>query len=147
MSGTWVSTSTRESPSRVGADYETIQRNQPDNVDVTHPLLPEFLTKSLASYRVLPEPELVDGHRCWIVEWPGMDRIWVDPECGFVIRRRIYHWGPGKPLRCDVVQKDIREVRPGLWIAFQQIVENYANPARSWRWRWGASSTLKQPAS
>jgi hypothetical protein len=115
-----------------GADYDRIQLHRPDNPDVTQPLLPDFLAKNLQHYWVLRQPDFIDGHRCWVVEWPGMDRIWVDSDCGFAIRRRIYHWAPDKQLRCEIDQKDIREVRPGVWIAVEQVVRNYANRAGQW---------------
>jgi len=119
-----------------GADYEAIQKQDAENPDVTHPGLPDFLVANLRRYRVLPAAEVVDGHACWVVEWPGMDQMWIDAAHGFVLRRRVYHWGPGRPVRCEIQQRDCREVRPGLWAAFTQLVDEYANPHWARRGRW-----------
>lgn len=96
--------------------------------DVDFPLLPEFLEENESHYRVLLKPELVDGVECWVVEWPGMDRLWVDPKRGFAVRRRTYAWGLNGPLRLDIVNKDYQEVKEGLWLPFTQIETRYFNP-------------------
>ena len=40
------------------------------------------------SYKVLPNLEMVDGHACHVVS-SGDDTIWIDPECGYAMRRRV----------------------------------------------------------
>jgi len=95
--------------------------------DLKRPFLPDFLRNNVARYRVKPEPEEIDGVRCWLVEWPDMDRFWVDPQHGFAIRRRAYCWGPGKPLHTGVLNRDYREAKPGLWLPYLQIVDRYAD--------------------
>jgi hypothetical protein len=105
--------------------------------EVALPFLPEFLQKNREHYRVVPTPEKVDGALCWVVEWPGMDRFWVDPQRGFAIPRRIYSWEPGKPPRRGIWNKDYREVKPGLWLPFTQIEDRYASVNYEKEQLWG----------
>jgi hypothetical protein len=95
--------------------------------EVALPFLPEFLRKNKTHYQVLGTPEKVDDALCWVVQWPGMDRFWVDPKRGFAVTRRAYSWELGKPLRFQFYQHDYREVKPGLWLPFTQIEERYVN--------------------
>ncbi|HVC99367.1 MAG TPA: hypothetical protein VND64_37220 [Pirellulales bacterium] len=118
-----------------GIDYATVEPAYPESVD--HPFLPEFLDRHRNEYRVLPEREEVDGAQCWVVEWPAMDRVWVDLDHGFAIRRRQYHWGRGKPMRYAIEQSDFREVRPGVWLPFVQAVDKYADIDRTGQEFWG----------
>jgi hypothetical protein len=121
----YITRSTGANPAKVPVD------------DVKRPFLPDFLRKNVARYRVKPEPEEVDGVRCWLVEWPDMDRFWVDPQHGFAIRRRAYCWGPGKPLHTAVLNRDYREVKPGLWLPYLQIVDRYADMNAEDKSVWG----------
>ncbi|HEX7377809.1 MAG TPA: hypothetical protein VF278_11885 [Pirellulales bacterium] len=52
--------------------------------------LPEAFQR--AEYFVRPEWEEVDGARCRVVELRGIDRVWLDPDIGFMPRRR--EWRP-----------------------------------------------------
>jgi hypothetical protein len=90
------------------------------------PLLPDLLVENRQEYKVKQTPEIIDGRPCWLVEWPGMDAFWVDPELGLAIRRRVTHWGVGQPLQRDVTNRDFKEVKPGLWLPFEQTVLQYA---------------------
>jgi len=105
-------------------------RKQPacrDYVDL--PLLPDYLRNNQEHYNVATIPEDVDGAQCWRVEWPDVDCFWVDPERGFAVVRRAYHWGKGQPLMYEFRNLDYREVKPGLWLPFRQIEEKYGNIA------------------
>lgn len=105
--------------------------------DAGQPFLPEFLRTNVAQYRVLSEPEDVDGARCWVVEWPGMDRFCVAVEQGFAILQRKYCWGPDKPPQYEVRNSDFREVKPGLWLPFSQVVDRYASIVAEKESLWG----------
>jgi hypothetical protein len=59
-----------------------------------------------------------------------MDRLCVAPERGFAVIKREYSWAPGKPLRYRLINKDYREVRPGLWLPFTQVQERYYDPSK-----------------
>ena len=120
-----------------GVSYEDFRMLVHDGPPFDHPFLPEYIEEHRKDYRILPEPENVDGFRCWVVEWPGMDRFCIDLDHGFAVRQRSYHWGPGKPLRYNISQKDFREVRKGLWLPFVQIVEQCGRfPTGKKEW-WG----------
>jgi hypothetical protein len=128
-----------DAPARIaksnGADLATVRKRYSDDADL--PFLPIFLRDNSAQYRVLPDREEVDGQNCWVVEWPGMDKFWVLPERGFAVPRRIYHFGPGKPIRYEFLHKDYREVKPGLWLPFTQIEDKYASITSESKDIWG----------
>jgi hypothetical protein len=120
-----------------GGDIASI-RQIPSLADhVNLPFLPEFLRVHQSQYQVLPTPQEVDGAPCWVVSWPGMDRFWVDTRRGFAIPRRIYNWGPGKPVRYELRHSDYREVKPGLWLPFTQIEDKYASIIAERKELWG----------
>lgn len=108
-----------------GADLNAVRNNYPDWAAL--PYFPEFFLQNKAQYRILSKPELVSGVNCWIVEWPGMDRFWVDPSRDLAVVRRAYCWGPSKPLRFDVTHADYREVKPGFWLPCSTIEDQYAD--------------------
>jgi hypothetical protein len=118
-----------------GADIAKVRESHADDAEL--PFLPSFLRENKRYYRILPTPAEVDGATCWIVEWPDMDRIWVDPERGFAIPRREYHWGRGKPLKYAHRNSDYREVKPGLWLPFSQSVDRYASIVAEKQSLWG----------
>lgn len=107
------------------------------NSFVDLPFLPEFLRENRSKYRVRPQPESADGASCWIVEWPGMDAFAVDPDRGFAVVRRTYHFGPGEPPRVTIHNSDYRQVRPGLWLPYRQVVERYGDVRGDPRALWG----------
>lgn len=120
-----------------GADIAVLRKIESYKDDLALPFLPEFLRENKAHYKVLPTPEKVDGALCWVVEWPGMDQFWVDPEHGFAIPRRIYCWSPDKPRRFEFHHHDYREVKPGLWLPFAQDEYIYASIIAERQQLWG----------
>lgn len=112
----------------IGKDYSSVMGDDSSGMKAIfrNPILPDFLTENETHYRVHDEPVVLDGVECWILEWEGMDKLWIDLERGKLLRR-TYHWSPGGPKNCDFVQRDFREVKPGLWVPFEQIVDQYAN--------------------
>jgi prepilin-type processing-associated H-X9-DG protein/prepilin-type N-terminal cleavage/methylation domain-containing protein len=104
------------------------------------PLLPDFLATNASKYNVQREPESIDGTAYWIIEWPGMDKIWVDAAHGYAVRRRIFHWTPGGPLARQIDNSDFREIKPGLWFCFVQVVESYADPDFESKSLWGKAN-------
>ncbi len=103
---------------------------------IEEPLLPDALDTHREKYVVRSEPELVDGTSCIVLEWPGMDKIWVDPNRGFAVIRRIVHWSPDAPRKYDVLNRNLKEVQPDVWLPSQQIVDHYtkisADPKDVW---------------
>jgi hypothetical protein len=101
------------------------------------PFLPDYLREHLDRYHVCIAPEEVDGAMCWVVEWPEMDRFWVDPARGYAIVRRRFAWEPGKPWHFEFHNRDYREVKPGLWLPEAQTEDRYASIAFDRRQLWG----------
>ncbi|MDR3108615.1 MAG: hypothetical protein LBU65_02860 [Planctomycetaceae bacterium] len=77
------------------------------------PFLPYCLEEHRDSYHVLSTPETVDGHLCWVVERPGMDKFWIAPGLGYMLCKRRFHWGKDKPLRAEIRAKEFKEIEPG----------------------------------
>jgi hypothetical protein len=75
-----------------------------------------------------------------VVEWAGMDRVCVDPANGYAVRQRIIHWAPGKPIRCEIMNGDFREVKPGLKMPFLQRVIEFTNIHFAKESTWGKIS-------
>jgi hypothetical protein len=118
-----------------GLDVKAVRKKFPDDAGL--PFLPEYLRQNKGQYRVRTVPEMVDGMRCWVVEWPGMDRFWVAPDRGFAVPRRQYCWGPGQALRYEFAHRDYREVKPGLWVPFTQLETKYASVLAEKEALWG----------
>ncbi len=110
-----------------GGNYEAAKKRESLGDYLDHPFLPEFLEANLAKYRVNSVQEEIDGFPCWVVEYPGMDKFWVDSEHGYAIRKRIYHWGPNQARKFAIHNMDFREVKPGIWLPYRQIVDKYAS--------------------
>jgi len=110
-----------------GGDYKAAKNEEWLKDYLDHPFLPEFLETNLSKYSVNPVQGDVDGFPCWVVEYPGMDKFWVDSEHGYAIRKRIYHWGPGQARKFAIHNMDFREVKPGIWLPYRQIVDKYAS--------------------
>jgi hypothetical protein len=120
-----------------GADIRRIRTIPSVMDDTALPFLPEFLHENRTRYSVSPTQEKVNDRLCWVVEWPGMDRFWVDPERGFSIPRRAYCWAPGKPRRFEFLHSDYREVKPGLWLPFNQTEDVYTSIIADKESLWG----------
>jgi hypothetical protein len=108
-----------------GPDLSTVREKVPDIAAL--PFYPEYFRQNMVHYKILPKTETVSGMDCWVLEWPGMDRLWVAPTRDYAVVRRAYCWGPSKPLRLDVTHADYREVKPGFWLPFSTIEDKYAD--------------------
>lgn len=110
-----------------GLKYDDIADLEIYREDLDHPFMPETLLDNQEHYVLHPQQEPVDGVPCWVLEWEGMDKCWVDSECGFAIRKRIYHWEPGGPPKYKIVSKDFREEFPGIWVPWTQLATRYTS--------------------
>ncbi|MDR2441203.1 MAG: hypothetical protein LBE12_17720 [Planctomycetaceae bacterium] len=109
-------------------DLCLIAKSNPVLVMLNDPFIDETLVVNAEQYTVHPKPEKIDGFDCWIVEWSGMDKMWIDIEHGFFVRKRIVHFSPDSPIKQVVYNKDYQLIKEGLWLPYTQIVEEYANP-------------------
>lgn len=120
-----------------GGDYTQL-KSMPQLADsLGHPFLSEFMEDNKSKYSVKSKMENVDGAPCWVVEYPGMDKLWLDPKLGFSVRRRIFHWGPGEPRKFEIHNGDFREVEAKLWLPFSQTIDKYASISSEGREIWG----------
>lgn len=110
-----------------GADYSKAQKVEWAQDYLGHPFFPDFLRNNKLKYRVLQNEEAVDGVACCVLEYPGMDKAWLDPVRGYAVCRRIYHWGPGKPRKFEIINFGFKEYLPGLWLPQRQVVNKYAS--------------------
>lgn len=69
-----------------------------------------------AKYRLVEKPEELDGVKCWVVENPGVDRIWLDPARGWTVLRRQFSDRKLGGLVLDVRIREVREVAAGIWM-------------------------------
>ncbi|GHT36937.1 hypothetical protein FACS189427_09270 [Planctomycetales bacterium] len=90
------------------------------------PFLPDCLDEHRDSYHILPAPETVDGYLCWVVENPGMDKLWIAPDLGYMLCKRRFHWGKDKPIRKEIRAKEFKEIEPGLFFPMSFEVDKYA---------------------
>lgn len=116
-------------------DLATMRRVNKDNADL--PFLPEFLIANISKYRMSAAPQTINGVTCWVIEWPGMDAIAVDPDRGYAIIHRSYCWAPGKQRRVEVTNSAHQQVKPGLWLPFQQEEIRFASIVQDSEAAWG----------
>ncbi len=99
--------------------------------------LPAVIDKNPGKYAVLPTLERVGGRDCHVVEYPGFDKIWVDPTQGFNVVQRELAWALGQPLRRRVQNLDAVEFpSPGIWLPKKQVVEQFCS-LRDAKANWG----------
>jgi hypothetical protein len=92
---------------------------------------PFFLFEALADERcrVLPLQEKVGEAWCHVVERPGVDRLWLDPEIGFAPRRRQWYHGHPTIRNIEYTLSDYREAAPKVWIPWR-LRRLVVNPTR-----------------
>ena len=69
-------------------------------------------------YGVSRLQEVMDGAWCHVVEYPGRDRIWLDPAAGFAMRQRMCFSGDPPRLKQIIRARDFHEVEAGVWLPF-----------------------------
>jgi hypothetical protein len=111
-----------------------------DEADVPLESLKPFLTDMVAApdrLKLRPRQEQVDGHWCHVLEAPGVATYWVDTNAGFSVRRWQHNWkGHTLPQR-QYENRDLREVKPGLWLPAAQREILYADPSHDDAKYWG----------
>jgi hypothetical protein len=86
-----------------------------------------WLPNALQQQRYEPAgTEVVDGIPCRVLKRPGLDTLWVATGHGHVVCKREFHYGVGQPLRERVLNSDLKEVAPGLWLPHRQVKESFA---------------------
>lgn len=90
--------------------------------------LPDAPRKNRSAYTVVKELEEIGGIWCHVLDRPGLDRLWVQTEPAFVLRRRQVWWGDGKPIRENCLFDDFVQVTPQLSLPRTIIREVYGAP-------------------
>lgn len=88
-------------------------------------------------YRVLPDPETIDGAKCLVVEYAGHDKLWIDNRLHGVVRRR-QRWEPnGKEswLWSDHRFDDFVEAESQLFVPRRCTYTQYGSPADPPQWK------------
>jgi hypothetical protein len=82
---------------------------------------PFYLHQALdePGYVVLPFQEEHGGALCHVVERPGVDRLWIDPEIGFALRGRLLFTGQSPRLVTRYELSDFRQAGPGIWVPWR----------------------------
>jgi hypothetical protein len=89
--------------------------------------LPRMVEENLAKYQLRPRLESIDGFPCHVLEWPGIDIIWLDAAHGFVARKRQFSFDP-EHLAYIWLNQDLEEYAPGLWLPKKQVTYRYTSP-------------------
>jgi hypothetical protein len=95
-----------------------------DNERAKRHRIPELF--SGAAFSVSDSPEKVNGVDCVVVEATGHDKLWLDPDRGFALRRREL-WREDtlwNVTECD----DLAEVAPGVWMPKTVIITSFGLP-------------------
>jgi hypothetical protein len=72
---------------------------------------------------VLGPSEQIADSQCLTLSRPGIDKLWIADQQGFVLRKREFHHAQNGPLRFRLENSDIRQVRSGVWMPYHQISE------------------------
>ena len=89
--------------------------------------LPISLASFQKKYKVDPSKDLIDGVWCHVVDRPGYDKIWVDCEDGFCIKKREYKFRPSGSIREIVYYSKHQPIKENL-IFPRRIVQDLFTP-------------------
>lgn len=111
------------SPSDVQPDHPEVKRPSDSN----YLKLPGMVEENLAKYKLRPRLEAIDGFSCHVLEWPGIDIIWLDAAHGFVARKRQFSFD-SKHLALTWLSRDLTEYAAGFWLPKTQHLDRYTSP-------------------
>ncbi len=89
--------------------------------------LPGIVEENFAKYKLRPRLEAIDGFPCHVLEWPGIDIIWLDAAHGFLARKRQFSFN-SKHLVTIWLNQNLEEFAPGFWLPKTQVTESYTSP-------------------
>jgi hypothetical protein len=69
----------------------------------------------------------IEGSRCLQIEGPG-DRLWLDADHGFALRRRELDWEPNASRQLEIDAQDYAFIRDGIWIPRKIRRRHFAAP-------------------
>lgn len=71
--------------------------------------------RNFEDFVVLPEQEQVDGVWCHVVDCAGSQKLWVDPQIGFGLRRKEMY-KPGRQFLAEYSYTEFIEPVAGVWL-------------------------------
>jgi hypothetical protein len=81
------------------------------------------------AYRLRSSREMIGTSNCLVLENPGRDKIWLDPDRGHALVQRIWNWEKdGTPMMC-YRNSDFKEVAAGLWLPRIAQRDAYTHPS------------------
>jgi hypothetical protein len=83
---------------------------------------------ALGAFQVLRSRQAIDGTPCVIVECPRREKVWLDPEKGFVVRQREFYDPETGLLRERRHNGAFVEVEPGVWLPRNAYCERCGPP-------------------
>jgi hypothetical protein len=114
--------------------YDTAQTESTLDT-LLHPDMPKYLEQNVDKY-IFRDSETIDGRQCWVIEWPEHDKMWIDPECGWAIRKRVHWYQREKVREWELVNRDFKEIKPGLWLPMTQVETRFgyvsSHPKEKW---------------
>ncbi len=120
-------------------DYESLRKKEKiQGYEFLNVLdLPDSLVRHRDHYIVKNELINIEGHDCYVLEWEQRDILFVDPDMNFSVRKRIVYNQDNGQIEYVATNKDFKEVCPGLWLPYKQMVDVYANTSVEPRSNWG----------
>jgi hypothetical protein len=91
-------------------------------------VLPTALSTNRNRYRVFESKEFQDGSWCVVVERAGYDKIWIDTDHGFCIKRREYRYQPSGMMREIFKYLDHREISDHFFFPMEIRHDLYEPP-------------------
>src|SRR6185503_4163242 len=93
----------------------------PEESSMPCPVIPGSKTSLLdlirdPKYTVLQKEEEVFDSSCVVVDCPGLERLWLDPNKGMAVRRRTWMDPGSSNERLSLEVEDLVSVAPGLWL-------------------------------
>lgn len=97
------------------------------HLDTTDRWLPHALYRP--GWRVLERQEQVDGAWCHVLELPKKQRLWIDPNVGFAVRKReFYREAAGAPVARRYTAGDFVEGAERVWLPKRVVYEGFLAP-------------------
>jgi hypothetical protein len=87
---------------------------EPGSVTGRHHI-PEMFKR--ATFAVAPRTEAIDGSECVVIEAIGEQKLWLDPQKGYAVRKREFY-KDGNHTR-TIYCRELVEVTPALWLPRQ----------------------------
>lgn len=106
---------------------------RPDDLDAARSArdllfwIPDCFDK--AQYTVEPFQEDIDGVSCHVLYADNRDRLWIDTQSEFAVRKRryssVFEGGEKISSALEFSHRELREARPGLWLPRNSVLREF----------------------